>query len=448
MEDILKKEEGKTLEFKENASLLTGIVKTVVAFTNTAGGTIVVGIEDKTKKIVGITDPLEDEERIVTTISETVTPFIMPNIDIQSYRGKTLILIHVAYAPGPHYLKRGADRLAYVRFGSTNRVADEDTLENLKLLGKNRAFDELPCPQAPKNQINWNVVNDVFKEVSKSITPKKAHNIGILSPQNPAYASNGGMLMFGKNRSQFFPDALIRCVRFAGLIREHSIDHIDIDTYLPYAIDEVMHFIKKNTYVRSHIEHIKRIDTPQYPPLAVREAVINAIVHTDYAIRGSSIIVAIFDDRIEITNPGAVPYGLTLEDAIAGSTRTRNKVITKTFHLLKIIEQWGSGLQKIISAFAQSGLKRPKFEELGSQFRVTLYCTAKEKIILEGWRKLFMDELNRRGELQTTDAVAIWKITAKAARSRLKILIDEGLIVRVGTARNDPHSKYVSSKMF
>jgi predicted HTH transcriptional regulator len=105
IQKLLIKEEGKTLEFKLNTSSLSGIIKTVVAFANTAGGTIVVGIEDKTKRVVGLADPLEEEMRLTNKIYESITPFITPNIEIQTYRNKPIILIQVPYAIGPYYVK-------------------------------------------------------------------------------------------------------------------------------------------------------------------------------------------------------------------------------------------------------------------------------------------------------------------------------------------------------
>ena len=178
--------------------------------------------------------------------------------------------------------------------------------------------------------------------------------------------------------------------------------------------------------------------------VAIREVVINAIVHADYSIKGSSIIVAIFDDRIEVTNPGSIPYGLSLEDALAGSSRVRNRVIARTFHLLNLIEQWGSGLQKIIQSCLKEGLRPPKFEELGSQFRVTIYST--KNIVLEKWKEALLDHMHVVVELSAKDAAIFWHSDIRTARRRLKTMLEEGLVVKIGTSKNDPHSKYIASK--
>ena len=166
-------------------------------------------------------------------------------------------------------------------------------------------------------------------------------------------------------------------------------------------------------------------------------------MHTDYAIKGSSIIVAIFDDRREITNPGSLPYGLSLDEAIAGSSRARNRVIIRTFHLLDLVEQWGSGLQKIIHSCLQHGLKNPIFEEMSSQFRVTIYAAKIRDIKIEKWQVVFFERLNVTGDLSARDAATLWNIDVRSARRRLKKLIDAGLVTKIGTSKNDPYGKYI-----
>lgn len=444
IQELLVREEGKTLEFKENTSSLAGIVKTIVAFANTAGGIIVVGIEDKTKLVVGLTDPLLDETRIIDKISESVTPFLRPNIEIQSYRKKALILIHVPYATGPYYFIKDHEKIAYVRFGSTNRIADPETTATIKALSGNITFDESPCPRVAYDDLDWQSIEKSFAAVNKQMTKNKAMSIGLLTTHaGTEHPSNGGVLLFGKDRTHIFPDAFIRCVRFSGITRGDSLDHEDINEHLPESIDKVLRFIDKNTFTKTKIGKKRRENIPQYPPVAVREAVINSLVHADYSIKGSSIIVAIFDDRMEITNPGSVPYGLSLEEALAGSSRARNRVIAKTFHQLDLVEQWGSGLQKIIQACVQNGLKEPSFEDMGSQFRVTLYAEEIHKIIVQDWQKRFIEHLHVSGELSPHDAATFWKIDIRNARKRLKKLSDEGFITKIGISKNDPYSKYV-----
>jgi len=148
IQEYLTQNESKTLEFKENAKNLSGIVKTVIAFANTSGGVLLVGVKDKTKEIIGMSDALHEEERIANAISDSVAPLIIPDIEIHTHRDRELVIIRVPHAAGPFYLKtEGEKQGVYIRFGSTNRIADDEMLSSLKLFSENRSYDELPSPK-------------------------------------------------------------------------------------------------------------------------------------------------------------------------------------------------------------------------------------------------------------------------------------------------------------
>ncbi len=448
IEEILKGNEGKTLEFKENTQSLNGIIKTIIAFSNTAGGTIVIGVEDKTKKIVGINDPLSQEERLMSAIHTSIFPVLMPDIEITSYRTKQLMIINVPHSTGPYYLKAvGIEKGTYIRLGSTNRVVDSETLQSLKNFVRNVTFDELPDITGASKDLDWPAIEKLFKPLHKKITPHTAESIGVLTSYgNKQVPTYGGIILFGSDRLKQFPDARLRCARFAGDTKNTSIDQADIDTYLPLALEEALKFIQRNTQLRSEITELRRKDIPEYPPVALREALTNAIVHADYAMKGMHISVAIFDSRIEITNPGGLPFGFTMEKALAGCSRIRNRVIAKTFYQLKLIEQWGSGITRIIKACSDFGLETPKFEELTNHFRVTLYAHKKNIVIMPPWQKQFTTHLKKKKKASTKEAASLWNVTPRTARSRLIKLVESGVISKTGTSLNDPQGNYVLKK--
>lgn len=445
MEEILKGHEGKTLEFKESLQSLSGIVKTIIAFANTAGGIIVIGVEDKNKKIIGVSNPLAEEERLASVINDSITPLLMPDIEIRTYHNKELIVINVPHVTGPCYLKSvGMEKGTYVRLGSTNRVADSDTLQALKNFSRNVVFDELAYVQGKTSDLDWDYIKKLFQQVHKKITINNAQSIGLITQQGTKeYPSYGGIILFGRKRLALFPEAMIRCARFLGDDKTNLLDHANIEVYLPLALDEAIKFIQRNTRLGSEIKELRRKDIPQYPPIALREAIVNAIVHADYSIKGVYISIAIFDDRIEITNPGGLPFGFTMEKALAGYSRIRNRVIAKVFYHMKWIEQWGSGLHRIMKECEQHGLQEPKFEELNNQFRVTLYGKKKSKVVLESWQKELIAYLKKKEKISTKQAAQLWKVTVRTARTRLIKLIDAGIIKKTGTSLKDPYGSYV-----
>jgi predicted HTH transcriptional regulator len=445
IEELLQQQEGKTLEFKENAKNLAGIIHTVVAFANTAGGKILIGVKDRTKEVVGIKDPVEEEMRLSNAIADSIEPLFTPDIHVFSWRTKEFLLIHVPHCNGPYYVKdKGIKTGTYVRLGSTNRMADAAILAELQRLSENECFDEMACARCTKQDLDLELIKNCFANVNKKFGESTAFSLHLfLKKQSKLVPSNGAILLFGKNRTKVFPNSVIRCIRFAGVTKDKALDQQDVDDYLPLALDKILSFVQRNTMLRAEIGPSSRKNISEYPPIVVKEAVTNALIHADYSAKGSHIQIAIYDDRIEIINPGALPFGLNLQDALEGISQLRNRVIGRCFRELDLIEMWGSGLKRMITHCKQAGMVLPKFEELGHFFRVTLFNKIEMKPILRGWRKGLVDMLREHKEITTKNAANFWKISNRAARVRLLKMLEEGLISELATHAYDPQKKYI-----
>ncbi len=445
IEAFLARDEGKTLEFKENCQPLKSIVRTAVAFANTAGGSIVIGVKDKTKQVVGVADPLAEEERLANAFADGIRPLLVPDIQIYAWRKLHLIVVAVPHAVGPFYVRsEGPEDGVYVRLGSTNRPAGPELLAELQRLARNTFFDEQPCADASSEDIDFRAASELFAAVSRPLTPAKQRSLGLVVAQGAReIPSIGAVLLFGKNRGRLFPSATIRCARFLGKDTARFLDQTEIDEYLPKAVDSVVAFIERHTRQGIEIGRVRRREVPEYPVEAVREAVINAIVHADYSIGGAGTKMAIFDDRIEITNPGLLPFGLTLEAALAGVSRLRNRVIGRAFRELGLIEQWGSGLGRITSACTNAGLAAPRFEELGTNFRVTLFGERVKALARPKWQSALLAHLAKEGRTTTQEAARFWKTSTRTARSRLLSMVKGGLLAEVGRGPTDPYRVYV-----
>lgn len=445
IESILIRDEGKTLEFKENCRSLSKIVRTVVAFANTAGGSIVIGVQDKTKQVVGLNDVLKEEERLANAFAHGILPQFVPDIEIHSWRDRELIVITVPHAVGPYYVApEGPDRGVYIRLGSTNRRAGPEIISQIRSLASNTPFDEQPCPETNSEAIDFRAASELFSQVARRLTPGKYKSLGLMTDcGSKKLPTRGAVLLFGKNRRDLFPDATIRCARFSGTDTARFLDQTEIDEYLPRAVDSVISFIERHTLQSYEIGRIYRKETAEYPITALREIVINAIVHADYSMSGMGIKVAIFDDRLEITNPGALPFGLTLEAAMSGVSRLRNRVIGRVFRELGIIEQWGSGIGRILNACTQAGLTKPQFQEIGTTFRVTLFNKRIEQVQMPTWHMALLGHLAEQGQISTQQAAQLWKTSDRTARTRLRKLVNEGTLTELGTGPRDPHKKYV-----
>ncbi len=351
---FLEQPESRRLEFKEAFPKGDQVARTAVAFANGAGGQIVFGVKDDPRQIVGISDdrifPLE--ERISNCIFDLCTPPILPEIYIQSVEGKALLVVSIF--PGsekPYYLKKpGKKNGTYIRVGSSNRKASPETIEALERRRRKVSFDALTVYDCPVEDIDLSRFKKAFKlQTGRKLGKTQFFNMGLLQKkQGHEYPTNAALLLSDSpSRKQFFPYAKIECARFKGTDKRVFLDQSAIEVPVHATVEPCMTFIKKNIALGSTIGEIYRKDRWEYPLEAIREALINAIIHRDYAILGSDIKVAIYDDMLEITSPGPLPDALPVEELGTGRSEIRNRVLAPIFKDLKLIEAWGSGIQKI-----------------------------------------------------------------------------------------------------
>ena len=445
IETILKSHEGKALEFKENLNSKEKFLATIIAFSNTAGGKIILGIDDKTRYIVGIEDPHLLEERISNLISDSVEPLIVPNIEIIPWRDTHVVLAEIYPSSNrPHYLKKkGIEVSTYVRVGSTNRVADRELIETLKRSVRSKTFDEELCFTANEEDINIDLITELFKPHRK-VKESDLYTLDILSKdQNHPMPTNGGVLLFAQDREKYFPDAWIQAGRFQGKDKAYIIDNYEIRDPLPLAIEQGVNFVRKHINVGYTIKELKHEEAWAVPKIAIREAIINAILHTDYSFSGAPIRISIFDDRIEIENPGLLPVGITLDDIKSGVSKIRNRVIARVFRELQLIEKWGSGIQRIIRSCQEAGLPAPSFKEIGNRFRITFYTQKIAEVKLEKIEIDIIDLLKKHDSLSTHTLATSLSLSQKTVRSHLIKLLEKGKVIELARSVNDPQKKYI-----
>jgi ATP-dependent DNA helicase RecG len=291
----------------------------------------------------------------------------------------------VAYWKAPFYLKKeGMPRGVYIRLGSTSRPVGPELLAELQRSILVPSFDQQPLPDLRKESLNSSRIAKVFKSVGKKINEEKLRSLGLLALSGQRLVPTlGGIILFGEkeDRELLIPDARVSCARFLGDTKTSILDRYEMEGTILDAVHEVPKFIARNTRLAAEIESMRRKDISEYPAIAIREALINALAHADYSIKGSPIQIAIYDSRLEIQNPGMLPFGFTMDDFKAGVSRVRNRVIARVFHELQWMEEWGSGYKRIIETCQKGGYPEPIWEELGSAIRVTFYPHAKTSLV-------------------------------------------------------------------
>jgi ATP-dependent DNA helicase RecG len=372
-EQLLLQPEGKTLEFKRDLSSPRNVLKTLVAFANSAGGRLVLGLADD-GQVAGVAHPLDEEERLCSLIADSIAPRLVPNIELVTVEGKTLLVVEVFLSgTRPHFIKsEGMESGVYVRLGSTNRQADAQLVAELQRGVAGVSFDALPMPDLDLHALDLKAIERDFAG-KRSVDERMLQSLRILvKDQGRLVPSQGGLLLYGLDRRQYFDDAWVQCGRFIGHDKADIFDHIDIQLPLPKAVDDIMLFLKKHAMRGADFSETRRKDIWSIPVNILREVVINALVHADYSHKGTPIRIAFYDDRIEVESPGLLLPGLTIADIKLGVSQIRNPVIARVFRELELIEQWGSGIPGIFRQVKAESLPEPKIEELAGRVRFTV----------------------------------------------------------------------------
>lgn len=447
IEDLLRQVEGKTLEFKRDLSSPVPMLRTLVAFANASGGRLIIGVEDETRTIVGVEKPRDLEERIANLVADSIEPLLLPEIEVVPWRKSYVVVVTVhPSALRPHHIRsEGPDRGTYVRLGSTNRAADSALIAELSRRISVASFDEEPLVDLDSEAIDFRAASQCFAE-HRELRRRDLETLGLVRDhQGRMVATTGGILLFGRDRLVRFPDAHIQAGRFLGTDRVDLIDRAQFTDYPVLAIDQAIAFVERNTRLGMAVGPVRRRDLPTVPPAALREALINAVTHADYTQRGAPIRVAVFDDRVEVENPGVLLPGLTMDEMRDGVSRIRNRVIARVFMELGLIEQWGIGVRRIIEACRAAGLPPPEFAELGFRFRVTIRTkrTSTPAVdAVEGRIVAFI----RAGEGRSTAEIAKHVgLSTRATQKRLAGLAERGLIVVVGTGPQDPRRRWFAA---
>ncbi len=374
--ELLSEREGTRLDFKRDLSGMPRVLATVCSFLNTAGGTIVVGVEDNTKDVLGVRDVEKQEEKLANAVAGSIEPQPTVQLEIVTHGGHDLLLLRASYAAGPFFVKaKGKDKGTFVRIGSNSLPASPEKIAELERARQMGAWDQEPLPGLTPDDLDHEAIKRWLDAAGERSTDAKLRSLGALADYGGRLVpTRAGVILFGREREIHFPDAQIRCVAFRGVDKSRPAVRGDEDdeTVLD-GIETAVRFIERNTDRLVEITgRTRREERDLYPSVAVREVLNNAVAHADYAVEGASIFVALFSDRLEISSPGTWPPGFSREDFQSGVSLRRNKAISRVLMRVGVIEGYGSGYDRIVAACAEEGYPEPEWIENGPQIKVVL----------------------------------------------------------------------------
>lgn len=387
LEEIISGE-SQYLEFKRAVPEKSEIyMKTVVAFANGSGGKIVFGVEDDTLKVTGIpqADAFLIMDRITSAICDSCTPMITPIVTLASVEEKVVIVVNIA--PGgqrPYYLTaKGKESGTYIRVSGTTRPADSFVLKELEFEGANRCYDQTYA--APEEAVSEDEINSLCDKMFQyavehckseeaadriqHLTKQNLLSWGFLVKRGDEYLPTNAFILMTRNS---FPQATIQCAVFKGTDRDVFIDRKEYDGDIVTQLDAAYEYVLRNINMSAEISGLYRTDVYELPTDCIREMICNAVVHRSY-LHPSSIQVAVYDDRVEVTSPGMLFGSLRLKDIREGISIPRNRALVYAFTYMNIMEHWGSGIPRIIRRCRELGLEEPELMEIAGSFRINLF---------------------------------------------------------------------------
>ena len=353
--------ESKTIEFKREYT--ENLKYEVIAFANTDGGTIYIGIEDD-GTVIGIENIDKTMLSITNMIRDSIHPDVTLFTDVNTVdiEEKTVIRIDILRGTErPYYIKGKGIRPEgiYVRQGASSVPASHAAI--VKMI-KETSSDNFEEAISIEQALSFSKADEAFRNHSINFDDNNKRTLGLI--RHDGLYTNLALLL-----SDQCPHS-IKAARFQGTDKAIFTDRVEISGSVFQQMDEAYEYLQKNNRVSSEFKGLERVDHLDYPEEALREALVNAVVHREYAIPGP-VLISIFDDRIEITALGGLTKELSLDDIMLGVSVLRNKKLGDIFYRLKLIEAYGTGIEKIMRSYDNCS-EKPKIDISDNAFKITL----------------------------------------------------------------------------
>lgn len=366
--DIVRRGESQNLEFKTGTASAKILAQQVCAFANSGGGLIAVGIGDD-GTVAGAKASPETIKKLKTEIPALISPAISVSVTPVETEGKIIILIDVPESYDRPYT---CDGKVFVRSDDKTVAADGAAIREIltSSRGKESRWERQTVPGMGRDEIdetellgmrNTLVQSGMLGERVTNTTPFP-ELLEILNLVESGRYLNGALALFGKHPAKRYPQMRVRAVCYGDEDGNKLNDNRVIEGHCFKVLSELIGFLHRHVSITSEIplEGLRRVEGPAYPSVALREALMNAIVHRDYESFDGGMSLSIFPARIEIWNSGTLPSGMTIEDLKKPHySRPHNPDIAHVFFLRGYVERIGSGIKRIMNAFAQQGLPEP-----------------------------------------------------------------------------------------
>ncbi len=444
--------ESVSLEFKEKTPKYQQIIKTILGFCNNLGGKVVIGVNDD-GQIIGLSEAEVNESMfsLQQAIYQSCTPPILPAVYAQRIQDRLLLVVEVSMGMNKPYFftKEGMAVGTYIRVGAHTQKASPELISELQWQAKNHSLDELPVYQAKINALNNEAIAHFFEKRAPNITPTQQKDILLhykllVEEHTQLYPSVAGILLFGNDPQHFLSESFIICTHFKGIMGRNVLATRDCTGTLFQQLNDAIAFIESRLNKKFIIKKTRREEMLEIPEVALRETVINALIHRNYQIHGPCKI-AIYDDRIEIFSPGAFPGPLQTDQLELGITYIRNRVIARIFREAGLVEKLGSGFLTLFSSYRDYGLPSPQVIN-GSEFvKCILQRPMPQKTytpVTESHSDKIIRLFDSVSKIGVQDVIQYCHVSRQTASRILQQLVETGLIERIGKGPATRYKKH------
>lgn len=435
-------QESETIELKE--IVVDDIKKEIIAFANCNGGKLYIGVQDD-GTVIGLDNP----DKVALQISNMVRDAIKPDITMFLHyetleeNGKKIISIDIQRGTErPYYIAKKGLRPegVYVRQGYSSVPATDTTIRRMIKETDGDHFEDMRC-------LNQTLT---FAAAKKEFELRNV-DFGLHQMQTLKLIDHDGIY---SNLALLLSDQCIHTIKvavFQGTDQSIFKDRHEFTGSLLQQMNEVYDFIDFRNQTRATIEKLLRIDIRDYPEIAVRESLLNLLVHRDYSFSASALI-SIYSNRIEFVSVGGLLPGIDLEDVMFGLSVCRNQNLANVFYRLQLIEAYGTGIRKIIKAYENTG-EKPIIETTKNAFKITLpNINAKYETGIVSDSKILpqkepntdehkISELTRNlGEITRNDVENLLNVSASTASRILRRMVKNNILKQHGKARSTKYT--------
>lgn len=420
-------------EYTELKQELTkDIKKEIIAFANTNGGKIYIGVDDN-GNVVGLKNIKEDIEALSSMIKEGITTdlTLYTKISQEKINNKKIIRLDVMDAPNkPYYLTEKGIKPSgvYLRLGNTSIPASEEIIKKMINESQNNSFETII---SKTQDLTFDYTKFVFEKHNIELNKSKMKTLNIINLKNEY--TNLGLLL-----SDECPFS-IKCAIFNGKNKLEFRDRREFEGSILKQVNDTFEFLELINKTKGEIVGLERIDTRDYPIFALRESLLNAIIHRDYNYTGS-ILISVFDDRIEITSLGGLVKGLEINDIYSGISETRNSNLSNIFYRLKYVESFGTGIGRIIESY-EGFSKKPEFLITENTFKTVLYNVNYKDNIEENKNDMNEEETivdylksNKRINRKTIEEIS--NVSSTKAKNILSEMVKNNVLNVKGNGKN------------